>query len=378
MRTISLSTKDTSEISSLIETQIQANFRPTLGIVFCSPNQNIERIVATFNHYHIDLLGCSSAGEIHDAELSEGGVTMLLMDLNRDYFKIVCESYDKRVFGAAQQIRNFADQSFPQAAIFVLSGGLTVDGEEVVDGLKSTNNTREIPIFGGLAGDDLLLEKTTVFTHQYISNKAIGAIIFDESKVEIKGLATSGWQALGTEHVITKAIGNTIYSINNEPALDYFIRFFGYYDDAHVNQKTISTMSAQYPFQVKREGGFVLRSPIMSNERDRSIMLGGRLAEGDAFQFSISPGIEVVDKTVADFEHFHTTAANEADALILVSCKGRHAALGPFLEDEIGQIHDFWRRPMIGFLSYGEIGNLKNGICEFHNETCSLITLREK
>jgi hypothetical protein len=33
---------------------------------------------------------------------------------------------------------------------------------------------------------------------------------------------------------------------------------------------------------------------------------------------------------------------------------------------------------MVGFLSYGEIGNVANGICDFHNETCSLITIKEK
>ena len=34
--------------------------------------------------------------------------------------------------------------------------------------------------------------------------------------------------------------------------------------------------------------------------------------------------------------------------------------------------------PMIGFFSYGEIGNVKGGACDFHNETCSLVLLKER
>ena len=48
---------------------------------------------------------------------------------------------------------------------------------------------------------------------------------FTPDKIEIKGLATSGWKPLGTYHTVTKAEGNVIHTINNVPALDFFIRF---------------------------------------------------------------------------------------------------------------------------------------------------------
>ena len=96
-----------------------------------------------------------------------------------------------------------------------------------------------------------------------------------------------------------------------------------------------------------------------------------------ALPISISPGVEVIDQTIAELTDFlHDTT--DADALILFSCKGRHAALGPFLADEIEGIYNHWQKPMIGFLSYGEIGNVRNGVCEFHNETCSLLAIKEK
>ena len=68
----------------------------------------------------------------------------------------------------------------------------------------------------------------------------------------------------------------------------------------------------------------------------------------------------------------------EADALILFSCKGRHGAFGPMLEDEVEGTYRHWKKPMIGLLTYGEFGDNGKGRCEFHNETCSLVILKEQ
>jgi hypothetical protein len=98
---------------------------------------------------------------------------------------------------------------------------------------------------------------------------------------------------------------------------------------------------------------------------------------GDRFRFSIAPGFEVIDQTIAEFGDWKDQTL-EADGLVLFSCKGRHSALGPLIEDEVKGIYNFWKKPMIGFFTYGEIGPTKNGICEFHNETCSLVVIRER
>ena len=161
-------------------------------------------------------------------------------------------------------------------------------------------------------------------------------------------------------------------------SLDFFIRFFGEHENANVKGKLISTISAQYPFQIRRTDDYsVLRSPIYGDEETRTLTLVGSIKQGDQFRFSISPGLEVIESTVKEFFQFSQDIP-EADALLLFSCKGRHAALGPFIEDEIKGIYDHWQKPMIGFLSYGEIGNVKNGTCEFHNETCCLVVIKEK
>ncbi len=377
MKVESFSSNNPSVLGDKMIDLFKDGFRPTLGFVFCSPTQNFKEIGEIFNRFGVELLGCTTAGEIMNDELFDLSISVMLMEMKRDNFKTVFVKNTEGVVETARKIRDFAENAFLNPAVITCSGGLLNDGELIVAGLTQFSD-REIPIFGGLAGDDLNIKNTYVFNQEIATKNGMSAVVFDADKVEVHGLATSGWRPLGTYHTVTKAEGNVIHSINDVPALDFFIRFFGEHENAHVQDKPISTISAQYPFQIKRNDDYsVLRSPIYGDEEARTLTLVGSIKQGDQFRFSISPGIEVIETTVAEFSTF-SEVIPEADALLLFSCKGRHAALGPFIEDEIKGIYDHWQKPMIGFLSYGEIGNVKNGTCEFHNETCSLVIIKEK
>jgi hypothetical protein len=370
---------DLAALETRLLSELKNGFRPTLAVVFCSPQQPFTEIGGLFDQYNIDLLGCTTAGEICNAELHEGGISCLLLDVKKSDYSLVFTKNTEGIFETGRKIRQEADAAFKNPAIIAVSAGVLNDGDEIVRGLKSAANSREIPLFGGLAGDDLSIVNTYIFTRNNITHDGMAAIVFDNDKIEVKGVATSGWQALGTSHTVTKAKGNTIYTINDEPALDFFIRFFGFHDNANMDGKQISTISAQYPLQVMRgdDDYSVLRSPIKGDDETRALTLVGGIKEGGRFRFSISPGMEVIDQTIAELKDFLHDTTN-ADALILFSCKGRHAALGPFMDDEIQGIYDHWNKPMVGFLTYGEIGNVRNGICEFHNETCSLLAITER
>lgn len=377
MKAKSIISKSITSLESNLLNLLKDGYRPTLAIVFCSSKQDFKEISAIFDNCGIDLLGCTTAGEITDDTLSDNSISCLLMDVSKDKYRLCFTKNTGGVVETGQALRQFAHEAFENPAMIVCSAGILNDGEQVVAGLKK-NGSCEIPIFGGLAGDDLEIINTYIFTRTEHTNNGMAAIVFDNDKVEIHGLATSGWEALGTENTVTKAKGNIIYTINDEPALDFFVRFFGDKEDMDMKGKPLSTVSAQYPLQVMRDTDYaVLRSPIYGDEDNRSLTLVGSIKEGDKFRFSISPGIEVIEKTVAEFESLKNEIP-DVDALILFSCKGRHAALGPFMEDEIKGIYEQWQKPMVGFLSYGEIGNLGNGVCEFHNETCCLVTIKEK
>lgn len=382
MKTVSIISDGIQDLETQMLDYLKQGNHPTLAIVFCSPTNNLDALSRLFDTYDIDVLGCTSAGEIRDEEIAEDSISCLLMDVSKDSYRLFMvqnlpngQAGTEGVVPMGQRIRLQTDAAFKNPAMIVCSAGVLNDGEKIVEGLKTE---REIPIFGGLAGDNFQMKDTFIFTRTIQSNNALAAIAFDNDKIELTGSAISGWESLGGTHTVTKAQDNVIYTINQEPALDFFIRFFGEEDGTDLTGQSISNISAQYPFQMMRgEGYSVLRCPLISDEANRSLTMVSAMKEGDKFRFSISPGVEVVNKTIEEFKK-SPLAKSEADALIMFSCVGRRAALGPFLEDEIGGLYNIWEKPMIGFLTYGEIGNLKNGVCEFHNETCSLVLIKEK
>ena len=199
-----------------------------------------------------------------------------------------------------------------------------------------------------------------------------------DEKINVKGLATSGWDNIGIEKTITKSVGNVVYSIDDEPAVDVFIKYFQFTESVDNTAEIIAQNFAQYPLQLTKENGnTVLRAPLMVDIESRALNFAGGIPQGSKVKFSVQPGFDLIEKTT-ERVRARKSGIPEADAMIMFSCKARHMALGPMTGDEAGMIRGIWDKPLIGFFTYGEIGTAKNSTCDFHNETCSMVILEEK
>ncbi|MBX2873166.1 MAG: FIST C-terminal domain-containing protein [Saprospiraceae bacterium] len=366
-----------SQLKQILATANTANFKPSLGIVFSSVDLDLEQVRMSFATQDIALVGCTTAGEIINNSLYEKSLALLLFDINPAFFKIKLTEYETpNITSAAEEIGGFVKGCFAKPGMLLMSGGLAIDAQRLVQGINSSISL-PIPIYGGLAGDDLQMVRTFAFTHEGITENGAASLVLDTNRVELTGLAISGWKPIGGVNVITKAEGNQVYEINGEPAYDVFVRYFGL-TEAETKHDQLIGIQTNYPFQILREGGkSILRSPLLIHKDTKSISLTASVKEGDQFRFSTSPGFEVIEQTIEGFKALKT-AAPEADALVVFSCKGRHGAFGPMLNKEIQGIYDYWEKPLIGFLSYGEVANLSAEKIEFHNETCAAVILKEK
>lgn len=356
---------------------IQINeFQPTLAILFGSVKCDLEKIPNLFNQFDIDIIGCSSSGEIYDEEVFENGMSVLLMDINRDYYRInVTDCVDNDFLKTGNSIGKLG-VSFCDSPSFLMFINMMSDAENLIAGISEVVPNQP-NIFGGMAGDDFQMIRTYTFTHRGIFDDAIVSLVFDENKVEMKGLALCGWEPIGTLNTVTEAEGSTIYSINDKPALEVFENYFGSFYENKYEEETVALGVAQYPLQIIRGESTLMRAALKVNEEDKSIMMAGPVQKGDVFKFSVAPGFEIIEETISGFQEYQKEQ-READAIILVSCKARHLSLGPMVESEIKGIQNIWNKPMIGFFSYGEIGVSQAGDCLFYNETCSLVLIKEK
>lgn len=376
MNTKTLYSDTVQELGEQINHICNSHFKPGLAIVFCSTGHDLEALQSVFTSANIKLAGCTTAGEIHNDQIIEHSIVTMLLEVNQ--FDTVLVSYEEGgVYESSLKLGEIAKQKFDQPSLLVFSAGFTVDAELMMKGVFDGIG-QQVPIYGGLAGDDLKMLESSVFTHDSISSFGLVGLIFNSEKIQLEGKAISGWKPIGGVNTVTKASGNVVLEINHERAYDLFARYFGFASPSLSENERLISLQTNYPFQFIREEGYqVLRSPMIVNKDDGSIVLTSSVKEGEKFRFSSSPGFEIIQQTINDFGDLFNEAP-DADAVIMFSCKGRQGAFGPMLNREIEGIYNYWKKPMIGFLSYGEIGKVsQQSVCEFHNETCSLVLLKE-
>ena len=347
----------------------QNGLAPTLAIVFSSVVHNLEELRAVFGKHNIEVFGASTSGEITNDEVHEGSIAVMLLDINRDAYRLSAfDGEGKTSYQVGQSIAGWAKTIYDNPAFMVVSAGLRADGEQIVNGIIYTME-RQVPLFGGLAGDDLKMQETFVFSTSQVIANGVLALIFDRNAIELRGVAASGWKGIGTPKTITKAEGNIVYRIDDEPTLDMYNKYLDIGDDP--------MLAAEYPLLLMRDdSSFVLRAAFVVNE-DKSIVYAGTMPEGSRVRFSMPPGSEIIDHAIAQMSRFNQQVPT-SDAIVLFSCKARHLALGPMVEDGISAIRRLWNVPLIGFFTYGEIGPVPQGRCDFHNYTLVPVLINEK
>ena len=377
MKAKSIKGKTAEEIKEALEKSMTDGFQPTLAVVFMA-NDN-ERIAVTelLSQKRIQIFGASTGDNFTDGEIESHTIVLLLLDINPAYFQLAIKGADEgTIKEIADQIGKSALAKFKKPAFLVVSGGLAVDGDEIIAGIESACG-KGTTIFGGLAADFLRMQRTYVFNNDKLCDYGLLALILDEEKISLSGMAVGGWKPMGMDRIITKSAGNVVYTIDNEPALDFVSRYAGL-KDLDTNNALNFLISSNFQLQLKREDKHpVMRTPMQANPEDRSIVFAGSLPQGSKVKLCLLPGFEVIEAALIEFNNYKKDQP-EPDALILFSCAGRQLTLGPYVSEEIDGIKNIWNAPLAGFFCYGEIGRVVSGQHEFHNMTCSLATLMEK
>ncbi|MEO6719216.1 MAG: FIST N-terminal domain-containing protein [Ferruginibacter sp.] len=380
MKAKSIIGASTAAITTALNESMLDGFKPTLAIVFISVKQDSEAICALLHKEGISIFGATTSGEFINSEISDGGIAIMLLDINNAYFKVsFFETGENSSYETAKRFGIEGKKAFANPAFIIASGWLQTDGEQIVKGIED-GFEGELPIFGGMAGDDLALRAPKVFTFGKSSTTGLVAIIIDRDKIDITGVATCGWKPIGITKTITKSIGNVVYTIDDKPALDLVIKYLGLtMDQESTASNTVVNLGAYYPFQLERENAPpVMRTAMLGNIEDRSLICAGTVPQGSKIRFSLPPDFDVIDTVIEECVDLKTDEYNDADAVIMFSCISRYLSFGVMTSEEIERVVKVWNAPFIGFFCYGEFGKSKTGKHEFHNNTCCVVAMKEK
>ena len=366
-------------VKSELQNSISVTFKPTLAIVFASVSQDLEALIKVIDEADIEIFGCTTNGEFIDENTQTGSISILLLDIKKDDFKIYLEEYPNNNYKeVAYSIATKSKSNFKNPAFIIGTSHPATDGEEILRGFEEVIGT-DVTAFGGAAGDDYAFSETFVFTNHIISNNAMVCLAINQENIIVKGIATCGWKAVGTEKTVTKSDGNHVYTIDNEPALDITTKYGGLENIKPNNKDLLMDLAANFPLQLQREKGDpVMRPGLVVDWSDHSFYTSGAVPQGSKIRFSLPPDWDVMDKVVKGVQHLKATEMPEADAVLVFSCAGRILSFGPMMTAEIEGIKNVWNVPMAGMFSNAELGRMAGGNLEMHNLTTCCVALKEK
>ncbi len=349
MQAKSIKGNSNEHINAALDESMADGFKPSLAIVFLSVKQDREAISKLLDEKGIQIFGATTAGEFIDGDIEEGSIVMMLLDMNPAYFKIeFLETSIQTALADANQLGITGKESFTNPSFMIATGGVSLDGEQIVEGIiqgfgKTTSSPgREVAVFGGKAGDDLLLEAPFVFTNGKSKDNAVVALIIDADKIDVRGIATCGWNAIGTTKTVTKSEGNIVYTIDDKPALDMLMNYLGVEIKVDADNEVVRFLSSwYYPLQLERENvDPVIRTAMFANSKDRSLICSGNVPQGSKIKFSMPPDFDSIDKVVEECKGIKDNAQQHADALIMFSCVSRYLSFGMVIKEEIEQVQN--------------------------------------
>ncbi len=379
MKAKSIKGKSTEEIKSALEQSMADGFKPALAIVFLSVSQDRKALCKIMDDSGIRVFGVTTNGEFTDENPDKLSIAILLLQMDPAFFDIMLAEYPERNYQeVAKNIAGKAKETFARPAFLISFSNIETDAEQILFGIEEIVG-KEVNVFGGGAGDDYAFKDQFVFTNSHETKQGMLVLALNEDKIKIKGKATCGWKAIGTEKTVTRSEGNHVYTVDDVPVLDLTAKYGGLENVNPDNPNLLLEVAANLPLQLQREKGDpVMRPGLMVDWNDRSFYCSGSVPQGSKVRFSLPPDFDVMEKVVKGVEELKATEMPEADALVVFSCAGRIMSLGPLINQEIEGVKKVWNVPMVGMFSNAELGRATGGNLEMHNLTTCCIALKEK
>lgn len=379
MKAKSINGTSIEEIKTALEQSLSEDFNPTLAIVFLSVKHDRDVLCKLLDDAGITIFGVTSNGDFINEEIIKESISILLLDIKQEYFSVMLEEYPEKNYREITRLMaKKAQEKFPAPAFLIGGSHIETDAEELLFGFEDIIG-KQVNVYGGMAGDDMTFTNQYVFTNKKSSNRGIVALALDETKIKIKGIATCGWKAMGTEKTVTRSEGNRLYTIDNVPVLELTKKFSGLENITQDNKWIAVEIATNFPLQLQREKGApVMRPGLTVNWDDGSFICSGSIPQGAKVKFSLPPDFDVIEKVVSGIEKLKEDEMPEADAVVVFSCAGRLISLGPLMSKEIEGVKNIWKVPMAGMFSNAELARATEGNLEMHNLTNCCVALKEK
>lgn len=331
---------------------------PQAGILFAAidfEHQSIlEQICAAFPT--IALIGCTTDGELSSVyEFQQDSLVLILFSSDCVTIRagLGLSISEDSLTAARQAVQTaMADQETAPCLCIALPESLTVSAPLVVESLQQVLGAN-FPLYGGFAGDRTQFQKTYQFFGTEVLTDALPILLFYGTLHFSHGLA-HGWTPLGKRGQLTKVVGNRIYEIDHQPALD----FYEYYMPG-------LRPSTEFPLAIFEDESdrFYLRVAVGHDQQTGYLQALVDWPQAGTVQIAQASRDEILQGAFDSFQQaLAQYPGQQPEAALVFTCCVRRNLLGTRSKEEYRLTQQAKSTvPTVGFYTYGEIAPLMMG-----------------
>jgi len=366
-----------------------------LAIVFTSFNHAYPVLLKTLSILinRIPIIGSTGAAIMSNEGIFKNAVAVMFLGFPKGtYFNIACakDIKEKTSLEAGRELGVKLMAGFQNThRVFSVTfcDGLIEEGSGLISGLQERLG-RSFPLIGASASDNLRFLKTYVYFNQEMLNDAIAGILF-AGKVSFGLGLKHGWKPLGKPRTVTRAEGNVVYEINNQPAAKIYQEYLG--RGFTELQKEIKRISVLYPLGMFLPGEqeYLLRNARLIGN-DGSLHMQGNVEEGSTVRLMIGTKESCLAATHQALEEAKKNLVaqrrellKEPDInfLLVFDSVSRYMLLKRDADRELEIIKSGLKKdtPILGLYTYGEQAPLLSinyqGQTHLHNQTVTMLAV---
>ena len=364
---------------TITESEIETKSHASIVFLFgdsdiLKSDESFHQVKEKYPNAHI--VGASSSGNILGVEISESPIVGTAVQMEKGSVEVASIDFTEN-----DNIENLAVDLINKLPaeglkhVFILSDGLNINGSELVRGIN--RDKHQFTVSGGLAGDGDRFLETWIVANEPAKQNRIAAIGFYGDDLSITTGCHAGWSSFGADRIITRSSANTLYEIDNRPALDLYKEYLGEF----ANDLPLSGLRFPLNIRASENANEVIRTLLAINEEEKSITFAGDVPEGYIARL-MKPDLDVLIDGAEIAASGIEKSSNETALGLVVSCVGRRVVMKQIVEEELEAVEEVLgdNVHLTGFYSYGEIAPFENDLlhCQLHNQTMTLTAIYEK
>jgi hypothetical protein len=322
------------------------------------------------------LFGCSTAGEIMGAEVSDDSLVTTAVAFAHTKLRTAQVAIADCL--NSQEAGKRLAQQLPREGlvhVLVLSDGTKVNGTDLTRGMQQ-HLPSGVAVTGGLSGDGTRFERTIVLAGDAVAPGIVAVVGLYGSRLKVGYGSLGGWDPFGPERIITRSKENVLFELDGRPALSLYKTYLG------EHAAGLPATGLLFPLSLRMEGRELVRTILAVNEADQSMTFAGDLPQGATARLMKANFDRLVDGAEgAASRACLSFGKTEPELALLISCVGRKLVLKQRTEEELERVREVVGKKavMTGFYSYGEIcPSAPSASCELHNQTMTITTFLEE